>query len=73
MPAHIPTHTIGELRAITSRKAVVSAYEKEVEYYADMGTVMPELDHEHREDVEIAVADMERQQVRRRVPASADN
>lgn len=62
---HIPAHTTEELRSMKKKEAVV-AYETEVQYFAGMGDVMPELDDEHREDVELAVADMEQQQVRGR-------
>ncbi|KAG9221934.1 hypothetical protein PTI98_009025 [Pleurotus ostreatus] len=58
---HVPAHTTEELRSMKKKEAVV-AYETEVQYFAGMGDVMPELDDEHREDVELAVADMEHQQ-----------
>lgn len=59
---HVPAHTTEELRTLKKKEAVV-AYEAEVQYFAGMGEVMPELDDEHRADVELAVADMEQQQV----------
>lgn len=59
---HVPAHTSDELRSMKKKEAVV-AYETEVQYFAGMGDVMPELDDEHRTDVELAVADMEQQQV----------
>ena len=59
---HVPAHTTEELRTMKKKEAVV-AYEIEVQYFAGMGDAMPELDDEHREDVELAVADMEQQQV----------
>ncbi|KDQ27238.1 hypothetical protein PLEOSDRAFT_158871 [Pleurotus ostreatus PC15] len=58
---HVPAHTTEELRSMKKKEAVV-AYETEVQYFAGMGDVMPELDDEHREDVELAVVDMEHQQ-----------
>ncbi|KAF9487390.1 hypothetical protein BDN71DRAFT_1436884 [Pleurotus eryngii] len=44
------------------KREAVTAYEAEATYFVDMGAVMPEFDDDHREDVEIALADMERQQ-----------
>ncbi|KAG9223376.1 hypothetical protein PLEOSDRAFT_1081688 [Pleurotus ostreatus PC15] len=58
---HIPAHPTEDLRSMKKKEAVV-AYETEVQYFAGMGDAMPELDNEHREDVELAVGDMERQQ-----------
>lgn len=60
---HVPAHSTEDLRTMKKKEAVI-AYETEVQYFAGMGDVMPELDDEHREDVELAIADMERQQVR---------
>lgn len=62
MPAHTPATDIDELRRL-KKKPAVEAYETEAAYFVDMGLVMPDLDLEHREDVELAVADMERQVV----------
>ncbi|KDQ30036.1 hypothetical protein PLEOSDRAFT_165695 [Pleurotus ostreatus PC15] len=58
---HVPTYTTEDLRTMKKKEAVV-AYETEVQYFAGMGDVMPELDDEHREDVELAIAEMEQQQ-----------
>ncbi len=62
MPSHIPAHTIDQLRELKKKEAV-AAYETEATYLVDMGQFLPDLDDEHREDVEIAVADMEQQVV----------
>ena len=62
MPSHIPAHTIDQLRDLKKKEAV-AAYETEATYLVDMGEFLPDLDDEHREDVEIAVADMEQQVV----------
>ena len=59
---HVPAHTTEELRTMKKKEAVV-AYETEVQYFVGMGEAMPELDDDHRADVELAVADMEQQQV----------
>ncbi|KDQ23711.1 hypothetical protein PLEOSDRAFT_171052 [Pleurotus ostreatus PC15] len=58
---HVPAYTTEDLRMMKKKEAVV-AYETEVQYFAGMGDAMPDLDDERREDVELAVADMERQQ-----------
>lgn len=63
MPSHVPATSIDDLRALRKRQAV-NAYEQESTYYINIGKKMPKLDDEHREDVELAVADMEQQQVR---------
>ncbi|KAJ8689213.1 hypothetical protein PTI98_013257 [Pleurotus ostreatus] len=44
------------------KKEAVVAYETEVQYFAGMEDTMPELDDTHREDMELAIADMEQQQ-----------
>ena len=62
MPSHTPAHTIDALKDLKKKEAV-AAYETEAMYLVDMGKFLPDLDDEHREDVEIAVADMERQVV----------
>ncbi|KAJ8693239.1 hypothetical protein PTI98_010478 [Pleurotus ostreatus] len=61
MEQHTPSHTLEELQVVKKQEAV-AAYEEEAGYFVDMGTAFPELDDAHRVDVEIAVADMERQQ-----------
>ncbi|KAJ8694474.1 hypothetical protein PTI98_007139 [Pleurotus ostreatus] len=58
---HVPAYTTEDLRTMKKKEAVV-AYETEVQYFAGMGDAMPDLDDDRREDVELAVADMERQQ-----------
>ncbi|KAJ8703505.1 hypothetical protein PTI98_002123 [Pleurotus ostreatus] len=58
---HVPAHTTDDLRTMKKKEAVV-AYETEVQYFAGMGDAMPELDDAHREDVELAVVEMEQQQ-----------
>ncbi|KDQ27107.1 hypothetical protein PLEOSDRAFT_1084749 [Pleurotus ostreatus PC15] len=58
---HVPAHTTDDLRTMKKKEAVV-AYETEVQYFAGMGDAMPELDDTHREDVELAVIEMEQQQ-----------
>ncbi|KDQ26118.1 hypothetical protein PLEOSDRAFT_1085377 [Pleurotus ostreatus PC15] len=58
---HVPAYTTEDLRTMKKKEAVVT-YETEVQYFAGMGDAMPDLDDERREDVELAVADMERQQ-----------
>ncbi|KAF4574244.1 hypothetical protein EYR36_005577 [Pleurotus pulmonarius] len=60
MATHTPAHTIDALKDLKKKEAV-AAYETEAMYLVDMGKFLPDLDDEHREDVEIAVADMERQ------------
>ncbi|KAL4251134.1 hypothetical protein AB1N83_014493 [Pleurotus pulmonarius] len=62
MASHTPAHTIDNLKDLKKKEAV-AAYETEATYLVDMGQFLPDLDNEHREDVEIAVADMERQVV----------
>lgn len=62
MEQHAPSHTLEQLQTVKKQEAV-AAYEEEAGYFVDMGTAFPELDDERRIDVEIAVADMERQQV----------
>lgn len=59
---HVPAYTTEDLRTMKKKEAVV-AYETEVQYFAGMGDAMPELDDEHRADIELAVAEMEQQQV----------
>ncbi|KAJ8694279.1 hypothetical protein PTI98_001414 [Pleurotus ostreatus] len=61
MAKHTPSRTLEELQTLKKQEAV-AAYEEEAGYFVDMGTAFPELDDEHRVDVEIAVADMEQQQ-----------
>ncbi|KAF9494558.1 hypothetical protein BDN71DRAFT_1507540 [Pleurotus eryngii] len=61
MLAHVPTYTVEQLLSMKKREAI-TVYEAKVTYFVDMGAVMPECDDDHREDVEIALADMERQQ-----------
>ncbi|KDQ22545.1 hypothetical protein PLEOSDRAFT_171898 [Pleurotus ostreatus PC15] len=58
---HVPAHTTDDLRTMKKKEAVV-AYETEVQYFVGMGEAMPELDEDHRADVELAVSDMEQQQ-----------
>lgn len=62
---HVPAHMTDELRTMKKKEAVI-AYGTEVQYFVGMGEVMPELDNDHRADVELAVVDMEQQQVSRR-------
>ncbi|KDQ22124.1 hypothetical protein PLEOSDRAFT_1086878 [Pleurotus ostreatus PC15] len=57
-------HGEQELRSgqVAKKQEAVAAYEEEAGRFVDMGTALPELDDERRVDVEIAVAEMEREQ-----------
>ncbi|KDQ29891.1 hypothetical protein PLEOSDRAFT_157603 [Pleurotus ostreatus PC15] len=61
MEQYTPSRTLEQLRAAKKQEAV-AAYEEEAGRFVDMGTALPELDDERRVDVEIAVAEMEREQ-----------
>ncbi|KAG9225413.1 hypothetical protein CCMSSC00406_0006200 [Pleurotus cornucopiae] len=58
---HVPAYSTDDLCTMKKKEAVV-AYETEVQYFAGMEDTMPELDDAHREDMELAIADMEQQQ-----------